>query len=181
MLSMTANRHPQLLVKTFLDNSTVVLFGSNLIGKKCSSKQETASEPHLRYDKELHTYFPHRTDKHKVRWKNLNKCVHSGTIMEESSQVKTSYLLNKSRDELRRLVGAITGHCTLNKHTMWMAQTVTCRHCNTMVETPLHFLTDCLVLVMKWSRYSQSYFLDSQQIKEIKLNKIWAFIKTLVY
>lgn len=125
----------------------------------------------------IRTFF---VNKHTDRWQKLNNCNHSRIFITTPNKAYTGYLLNKSRNELRTLIGVITGHCTLNKHLhrMNLAQSATCRHCNDMDETPIHLLTDCPALNIKRKKYLEEHFLNEQQIKDIKLDKIWSYFKT---
>ena len=81
---------------------------------------------------------------HKRLWQSLTNCKHSKAIIDGPSKKNAKFLLNKSRQDLRLIIGVITGHCKLNKHLhrMGLTQTATCRLCNDDDETPLHFLTD---------------------------------------
>lgn len=96
-------------------------------------------------------------DLHKRLWKSLTNCKHSKAIIDGPNSKNTKFLLNKSRQDLRHIIGAITGHCKLNKHLhrMGLVQTATCkRYGEDDNKTPLHLLTSCPTLIGKGRKFT---------------------------
>ena len=120
-------------------------------------------------------------DKHKEIWKSITNCKHSKAMIAGPSNKNTKFLLNKSRIDLRLIIGAITGHCKLNKHlhTMGLNQTTTCRRCNDYDETPLHLITNCPALIGKRIKIFDCRFLTRDELTGRNLEDIYKFFKII--
>lgn len=80
-------------------------------------------------------------------------------------------ILNKCRKDLRRIIGAIIGHCKLNTHLhrMGLNQRTTCRRCNEEDETPLQLLLECPALIGKRCAIIKHHTLMADDIINAKL------------
>src|ERR1700755_2147864 len=105
--------------------------------RKPTDRIRTFCRPYTTIRKIIRNFF---VKKHIEIWTNLDNCKHSRHFIKECSKSTTKYLLNKSRNDLRILISAITGHCTLNyhMHKMGLTPTTTCSKCNINEETPIH-------------------------------------------
>lgn len=118
---------------------------------------------------------------HKKLWKSLATCKHSKTIIDGPNSRNTKFLLNKSRQDLRIIIGAITGHCKLNKHLhrMGLKQSAICRRCSEDDETPIHLLTTCPALTGKRIKIFEHHTLTEADLKNIKLKSILTFFREI--
>lgn len=119
--------------------------------------------------------------KHFNLWKGLQNCRHSRSIINGPNEKNTKFLLNKSRTDLRLIIGTITGHCKLNKHMqrMNLTQSATCRRCNEEDETPLHLITECPALITERAKIFNTRIMTTENIKNAKLEDILKFIKEI--
>lgn len=120
--------------------------------------------------------------KHYSEWQETDTCSHSKTIIKGPDLGNTKFLLNKSRDDLRCIMGAITGHCTLNKHLnrMRLADSPLSRRCNEEDETPLHLLTSCPALANERRKHMDQPFLDMEQTQGLKIETFFRFMKVVL-
>lgn len=118
---------------------------------------------------------------HQKLWKSLTNCKHSRTIIDGPNIRNTKFLLNKSRHDLRLIIGAITGHCKLNKHLhrMRLKPTATCRRCSEHNETPLHLLTSCPALIGRRNKIFGKRFLAENETSNTKLENILTFFSDI--
>ena len=89
------------------------------------------------------------TRRHDELWKRLDNRKHCKNFIVRSNKRTTNFLLNKSRIELRSIIGLITGHRKLSKHLhkMTLSHDSSCRRCNEEEETPIHLFINCPALV----------------------------------
>jgi hypothetical protein len=82
--------------------------------------------------------------KHTERWLAYDGGLHTKHFFSESPKKWSKELLNMDRNRIRRVVGAITGHCGLNKHLtkMNILRDSECS-CGLEEETGVHVICDC--------------------------------------
>jgi len=114
-------------------------------------------------------------------WKNLRNCNHSKTILNGPNKTITKYLLNRSRNDLQRLTGIITGHGNFQKHLhkIGLTQSPTCSRCNEEDETPLHLLMNCPAITGKRAKILKSNFLTADMVTKTKLKNILNFFNEI--
>ena len=73
---------------------------------------------------------------------------HKNKFITNYSKERSEELLKMNSNQIRIIVGLLTGHCKLNKHlkTMRLTQDSLCRFCRREAETSEHILCDCEVL-----------------------------------
>lgn len=118
---------------------------------------------------------------HRKLWKSITTCNHSKTMYDGPSEKNTKFLLNKSRQDLRLITGAITGHCTLNKHMqrMGLARSAVCRRCDEDDETPVHLITSCPALTSQRMKFFEHHTINAEQLHSIKIENILNFFKAI--
>ena len=120
------------------------------LAREGSNKKLTGPEPAfgISYATQRQLIRDNFTRRHDELWKKLDSCKHSKHFIVKSNKRTTNFLLNKSRKELRSMIGLITGHCKLNKHLhrMRLSEDSSCRRCNEEEETPIHLFTNCPAL-----------------------------------
>ena len=81
---------------------------------------------------------------HAQRWGNYKGGMHTKNFLPTPIRKWTKELIGLDRDRIRRVVGAITGHCGLNKHLakMGIKDSPGCS-CGSVEETGIHILCEC--------------------------------------
>lgn len=83
---------------------------------------------------------------HNARWAETNTCRQSREAVPALKPRLTARLLKLKRQELKTVVGLLTGHCQLNKHMYNINATDSplCRGCLLAEETPSHVILECV-------------------------------------
>lgn len=82
---------------------------------------------------------------HSQRWSKSTDYRQSRTVMPSVNKRLTRRLLNLDRQDLKTMMGTITGHAPLNKHlhTIGMTDSPLCRGCFVTEETAAHVILEC--------------------------------------
>jgi hypothetical protein len=88
-------------------------------------------------------------------------------------------LLSFNRTQYRVVVDLLTGHNTLRRHLhiMGLSDSALCRKCGAEEETSAHVFCECEALATHRHTYLGSFFLDLEDIRELRVGAIWNFIK----
>ena len=78
--------------------------------------------------------------KHAERWEAYVGGIHTKCFFQKPDEKWAKSLLAMDRDRIKRVVGAITGHCGLNK--LGLAETPRCS-CDLDDETGMHLICNC--------------------------------------
>ena len=91
----------------------------------------------------------------------------------------TNFALRLSRNELRLIVGLITGHIALNKHlsVMKISTDPICPLCKEAEETVMHFLGQCAATMHLRLKLMGSAILTSEEIRQMTLCTLLNFAK----
>jgi hypothetical protein len=84
-----------------------------------------------------------------MTWKHTSGQRYAKKIINKSSNKLTSDLLILSRNQMRLVVGLLTGHCHLRKHVHILGiykEEPVCRKCGMGEETAHHILFECEAL-----------------------------------
>jgi hypothetical protein len=79
-------------------------------------------------------------------------------FLKRPSVKRAEEILNLSRDQLRILMGLLTGHCHLNRHlfTLWLVDNPGCGRCKQAFAMASHVLCDCKALsTLRFKHLSQ--------------------------
>lgn len=84
-------------------------------------------------------------DLHQRYWEEIDTCRQTKEILSKRDYKLTITLLRTHRSQLRKIVGLITGHNTLNRHlyNLGITDSPMCRACMEAEETTKHILLDC--------------------------------------
>ncbi|CAF4872602.1 unnamed protein product [Pieris macdunnoughi] len=79
------------------------------------------------------------------RWSSSVDCRQSKLVLPVTNTRMTKQLLNLTRNNLKIMIGTITGHCLLNKHLYVLGATDSpmCRGCFNAEETVTHVVLEC--------------------------------------
>jgi hypothetical protein len=106
-------------------------------------------------------------------------CRQSKILIPEPSKSRAARMLGRTRNQVRQLVGILTGHCPLNKfmHLISQRGTPLCQFCDQITfEDALHFLCLCPGFATTRENTFGTKILDGDQIRSAGLDKIEKFI-----
>lgn len=114
-------------------------------------------------------------------WYNSPGMNHSKLLIKAFDKRYTNQVLALSRNNLRIMVRALTGHCRLNKHMfkLRLCDTPTCRFCKEADESPLHLLGECGPLMHKRSAILGKYTLSPEELREFTPKKVLQFMSAV--
>jgi hypothetical protein len=86
--------------------------------------------------------------KHQEYWESLTGLRQAKGLIQGPSAKRTRDLLRLNRDQLRWVVGLLTGHCHLKGHLFKLSLTADpiCERCLEDDESSIHILCDCEVV-----------------------------------
>lgn len=98
-------------------------------------------------------------------WTNTPGLKHSKALIRPYEAKRSKELIGLSRNKLRLVVRALTGHCRLNKHmaNIGLSDSKMCRFCSEEEETPLHIITECGPLMHKRSSILGLHLLSPEE------------------
>lgn len=108
--------------------------------------------------------------KHSVQWKNADYCTR--TTMHGNNHHNTKFILNKSRRNMRLLIGSMTGH------RMVLSETESCSHCVEEGEISIQLQTSCSTLTnCRRRNLGHDLHWAEEQIQGAKVKGILNFMK----
>lgn len=86
---------------------------------------------------------------HIHRWQQVIGCCNTSLVIPKSSPGTAKYCFSLTKEKFIKLLGIVTGHCTLKKHLyrLYIVNDPTCKGCNDENKTLEHLLCYCSVLV----------------------------------
>jgi hypothetical protein len=98
--------------------------------------------------------------KHKKYWESTTGLKQEKGFISGPSSKRTKDLLNLNRDQLRWMVGLLTGHCHLKGHLFKMRLTddPICERCLEEDESATHILCDCEAIANLRFRHLQLFY-----------------------
>lgn len=119
------------------------------------------------------------TSEHNSQWRDLTSCRMCKKFVIEPSNSKAKYILNLKRNDLRMLIGVLTGHSYFMKHmhNVGLADSPTCLQCLEENEDSIHFIIDCPAFMHVRKQVFGVHFLDTNQSDKLTWNKILEFTK----
>jgi len=90
------------------------------------------------------------------------------------------YALGLKRQDLRILVGLLTGHIALNRHLTVMKIRVDplCTACGEEDETPYHFWGKCCARMMVRYSIFRAYLMELEELRKVKPATLLRFART---
>jgi len=112
-------------------------------------------------------------------WRNISGCRQAKLYLQGPDLGLTRFALRLSRNELRLIVGLITGHIALNKHlsVMKISTDPICPLCKEAEETAMHFLGQCAATMHLRLKLMGSAILTSEEIRQMTLCTLLNFAK----
>jgi ribonuclease HI len=114
-------------------------------------------------------------------WQKAPGQHHAKELLKGYSPKFTSDLLKLSRNQVRVITRALTGHCRLNKHLtrMGLSESPSCRFCSVEDETPIHILCKCDALHHRRSRSLGGPLIRPEDVRELAPYQIARFFRDL--
>jgi hypothetical protein len=99
--------------------------------------------------------------------------------MSGPSARRTKDLLKLNRDQLRWVVGLLTGHCHLKGHLFKLGLTddATCERCLQEDESATHILCDCEAIAYLRFRHLGQFFMEPSDFYDAPIFKVLHFIR----
>jgi hypothetical protein len=90
-------------------------------------------------------------------------------------------LLRPNRDQLRWVVGLLTGHCHLKGHLSKLGLTAdpNCERCLEDDESSIHILCDCEAVAYTRFRHLGQYFMEPSDYYDAPIDKVLHFIRSV--
>jgi ribonuclease HI len=116
---------------------------------------------------------------HGESWTETDGCRQSKMFLTGPIPERAKWLLGLRRKELKMLVEAVTGHCSLNYHMkkVKLSSTPTCQMCYEEDETVEHLLCDCPSYSNVRMRVFGAEFLCVDDLLHIDLKPLLSFLK----
>jgi ribonuclease HI len=110
-------------------------------------------------------------------WTQHNGCEHTKRLIEGLSLSRSKYLLSRARNQVRILIGAITGHYRFNSHLrrINIRDDPDCDYCG-QEDTGEHFLCKCLYFQGTRLKYFGSATIGRAEFRTLPINTVWNFI-----
>ena len=112
-------------------------------------------------------------------WKKHPGCRQSKLMIAGPDREKATKLLGLSREELRLLVGILTGHCGLNRHlsVMGVKKDPICPMCGLEEEDTQHYLGECTVYLNLRLAIFGEEVISEEELSSLQPLDILAYIK----
>ncbi|XP_075168262.1 uncharacterized protein LOC142240444 [Haematobia irritans] len=119
----------------------------------------------------------------KRRWASSVGCEQTKLMWDDNNTRNSEVLMSLQREDVRSMIGIITGHNTLGKHMVriGLASDDICRWCldPDATEDSFHFLCQCPALSFRRNKILGSYFFQTlTDLRECSLRNILVFIKS---
>jgi hypothetical protein len=103
-------------------------------------------------------------------------------ILSGPSAKRTKDLLKLNRDQLRWVVGLLTGHCHLKGHLFKMGLTddSTFERCLEEDESATHILCDCEAIAYLRFRHLGQFFMEPSDYYDASINRVLHFIRSTI-
>ena len=121
-------------------------------------------------------------NKHSSLWKTLQTCRQTKLLIKEPlSAIEAAKIRCLKRENLRTLVGVLTGHFNFNKHlqNMGLAISSLCSRCLEDEDTAYHLVCLCPSLARRRFKILGNFVLSEQEFSKFGIKDIQKFISGL--
>jgi hypothetical protein len=117
--------------------------------------------------------------KHKEYWESLTGLRQANGLIQGPSARRTKDLLRRNRDQLRWVVGILTGHCHLKGHLckLGLISDPICERCQEEDESATHILCDCKAVAQIRFRHLGQVFMEPSDYYDAPIDKALHFIR----
>jgi hypothetical protein len=119
--------------------------------------------------------------KHIKHWESIIELRQVKELISGPSAKRTRDLLRLNRDQLRRTVGLLTGHCHLKGHLfkMGLMNDPICERCLEVDESATHVLCDYETLAYLRFRHLGQFFMEPSDFNNVPIGKVLHFIQSV--
>jgi hypothetical protein len=116
---------------------------------------------------------------HKEYWESLTGLRQAKGLIQGPSARRTKDLLRLNRDQLRWVVGLLTGHCHLKGHLfkLGLINDPICERYQEEVESATHILCDCEAVAQIRFRHAGQFFMEPSDYYDAPIDKVLHFIR----
>jgi hypothetical protein len=117
----------------------------------------------------------------KKHWESTTGLKQAKGFISGPSVRRTKDLLKLNRDQLRWVVGLLTGHCHLKGHLFKLGRTddSTCERGLQENESATHILCDCEAIASLRFRHLGQFFMEPSDCYDAPVNKVLHFIRSV--
>jgi hypothetical protein len=114
------------------------------------------------------------------QWESLTGLKQAKELIVGSSAKRSKDLLKLNRDQLRWIVGLLTGHCHLKGHLFKLGLTVdlTCKRCLEEDESATHILCDSEAIVHLRFRHLGQFFMEPGDYYDAPRSRVLQFVQS---
>jgi hypothetical protein len=118
---------------------------------------------------------------HKEYWESITGLREAKGLIQGPSARRTKDLLKLNRDQLRQVVGLLTGHCHLKGHLfkLGLANDPICERCLEEVESATHILCDCEAVAHIKFHHLGQFFMEPSDYYDGPIDKVLHFIQSV--
>jgi hypothetical protein len=116
---------------------------------------------------------------HKGYWESTTGLREAKRPIQGASARRTKDLLKLNRDQLRCVVGLLTGHCHLKGHlfNLGLTDDLICERCLEEDESTTHILCDCEAVAHIRFRHLGQIFMEPSDCYDAPIDKVLHFIR----
>jgi hypothetical protein len=120
------------------------------------------------------------TMNHKKYWESFTGLRQAKGVIQGPYAKRAKELLKLNRNQLKWVVGLLTGHCHLKGHLfkLGLSDYPTCERCQEKDETATHVLCKCEALAHWRLRHLSQYFMEPSDYFDAPRYKILQFIRS---
>ena len=121
-------------------------------------------------------------DQHCILWNSLDTCLNSKLLTDKPLHEDHNWITNLTRPQIRKLVGAITGHCALKDHLFKIGHSVDrlCRFCHADAESTYHIICLCPHFVLLRTQILNMDYINENKYAELEVKNILKFINASI-
>jgi hypothetical protein len=117
--------------------------------------------------------------KHKEYWESLTGLKQAKGLIQGPSARRTKDLVRLNRDQLRWVVGLLTGHCHLKGHLfkLGLINDPICERCQEEDELATHILCDCEAVAKIRFHHVGQFFMEPSDYYDAPIDKVLHFMR----
>ena len=117
-------------------------------------------------------------EQHSIYWNSQTACMNSRLLLKKPLNEDHYWIINLSRLQQRKLLGAITGHCSLKDHmfTIRLSTDRLCRFCLNDAESAYHIICLCPHFQRPRIQIFNLDQINSNKYAELKVRDIQKFL-----
>jgi hypothetical protein len=117
---------------------------------------------------------------HIKQWESLTGLKRAKELIVGPSAKRSKDLFKLNRDQIRWIVGRLTGHCHLKRHFFKLGLTVdpTCERCLEEDESATHVLCDCEAVAHLRFHHLGQFFMEPGDYYDAPISRVLQFVRS---